>query len=83
MASQYVVVHELLHVVEYVSELEYLESFSTTTVSGRYRVVAIASDFFSSRTWHKDTVVQPPFDVMEGGVRGRLVRSPWCVPVDG
>ena len=83
MASPYVVVHKVLHVVEDVLALEYLESLSATPVSGRYRVVAIASDFFLSGTWHEDTVVQPPFAMMEGCICGRLVWSPWSVSANG
>ena len=83
MASQYVVGHEVLHVVEEVSALEYLESLLDIPVSGRYGVMAAANDFFQSRTWHQDAVVQPSFTMMEGGVRGRLVRMPWCAHADG
>ena len=76
MASSDVVVHELLHVVEDVSALGDPESLATTSVSGRNGVVATANDFFSSRSWHEDAVVQPPFSMVEGSVSSWLVRYP-------
>ena len=65
MASTYVVVHELLHVIEDVSALEDLESLATTTVSGRDGVVAADDDFFASGLVDQDTVVQPPLSMVE------------------
>ena len=76
MASLDVVVHELLHDVKDVSALDDLESLATTPVSGRDGVVTTANDFFSSRTWYEDAVVQPPLFMVEGGVGSWLVRSP-------
>ena len=76
MASSEVVVHELLPVVEDVSALENLEGLATTSVSGRDGAVSTANDFFSSRTWHEDAVVQPPLFMVEAGVGSWLVRSP-------
>ena len=65
MASSYVVVHELLHVVEDISALEYLESLATTPVSGRDGVVAAGDDVFASGLGNQDTFVQPPLSMVE------------------
>ena len=73
MASSYVVIHELLHVVEEISALEYLERLATTPVSGRDGVVAAGDEFLAFGLGDQEVVVQPPLSMVDGSVGSWLV----------